>query len=256
MHLNTNAKLTLIITMNIEEFGSNEHFGHSYLFESNDFNIIPHFNDNGEVNIDIKITKFTNFIKNLQLGEISLSSYLEEGGSIMDSYEHYQYGNGYHTSITIPETIVQFGLIKLLREMISIEPECVDLVSNEYSLLSHSIRYGNDDVTDLLLIHGADPNAFGRRGKTSLYHAIMQNDVKIVKKILDNGADPNLKYGLNCSNYLHTALSNCAWIESTDKEIAKIIIKYGGKPQYHLYTEKIKNIYNEIIAEMNKNGEY
>ena len=231
-----------------------------YLLASNDFNELPHFNDEGEPVDNTQIRNFTNFMKSLDSDDSSLESYLEGGGDIRDSYEYYQYGNGEHNIITIPEMIISCGSVKLMREMISIEPEYINMVVRGHSLLSHSINYRCYDITDLLLIHGADPNIQGKRGKTSLYHAINSNDPELVKKLLDNGADPNMRYALPRFNYLYTAIHYNSYARrkeqiKNNKKIIKMLIKSGAKFENKSHFKE-KCIYDEIIAEMNETGEY
>jgi len=249
--------------MDFEGFGFKYHMEPCYLLASNNFIGIPHFNDEGEELDNEQIHRFTNFILSLDSDDISLSSYLEEGGDLMDAYEYYQYGNGDYNIITIPEMIISCGSVKLVREMISIDPDYVNIIVDNYSVLAHSIMYGHNEITDLLLLHGANPNIQGKRGKTSLYHAINRKVPSIVKKLLDNGADPNMKYALPQCNYLYTALINYTWSTLCDKEIilnskkiVKMIIKCGGECQDNLYNDKIRQSYNDIMSEMAESGEY
>lgn len=250
--------------MYFEEFGSVDHLDACYVLASNEFIGLYHYNDDDEPLNDERVNKFKNFIMSLHLQQtVSLYSYLEEGGDIMDHYEYFQYGNGDYNVITIPELIICSGSVKLMREMISIEPEYVNLVVNIYPLLSHSISYGKYEITDLLLLHGANPNIQGKRGKTSLYQAINKQNPEIVKKLLDSGADPNMKYALSMCNYLYTALYNYDYMRRTtsvededSKKIVKMLIKHGVECQNKLYSTTTQNVYDEIIAEMNENGEY
>jgi len=250
--------------MYFEEFGYEDHLDACYVLASNNFIGLNHYNDDGEPLNDERVNKFKNFIMSLHLQKTSsLYHYLKEGGDLMDRYEYYQYGNGDHNVITIPEVIISHGSINLVREMISIDPEYVNLVVDNYSLLSHSISYGKYDITDLLLIHGADPNIQCIRGKTSLYQAINKSNPEIVKKLLDSGADPNMKFALPMCNYLYPALYNyynirrIMGVEDEDiKKIVKMLIKHGVECQNKLYNTNVQNAYDEIIAEMNENGEY
>lgn len=239
--------------MQFEGFGFKYHMDPCYQLGSNYF---PHFNDEGEPVDNIQIKKFTDFINSLDSDDTRLETYLQEGGDLLDSYEYYQYGNGEYNIVTIQEILISLGSVKLLREMISIEPEYINMVVNDHSLLSHSIMYCQNEITDLLLTHGADPNIQGRRAKTALYHAINRNNPELVKKLLDNGADPNLRYALPGLNYLYTAISNNIYdrkdkIEN-NKKIIKMLIKSGAQFDEKLYNNKEKSMYDEIIAEMNE----
>ena len=247
--------------MDFEGFGCENHISPCYLFASNNFIGLPHFNDEGEPVDNEQISRFTNFILSLDSDDnISLETYLEEGGNLLDSYEYYQYGNGEYIIVTIQEIIISLGSVKLMREMISIEPEYINMVVNNHSLLSHSIIYDVNEITDLLLTHGADPNIQGKRGKTALYHAINSNDSELVKKLLDNGADPNMRYALPRFNYLYTAIHYNSYARrkeqiKNNKKIIKMLIKSGAKFENKSHFKE-KCIYDEIIAEMNETGEY
>lgn len=247
--------------MNFEGFGFKYHMDPCYLLASNDFIELPHFNDEGEPVDNTQIKKFTNFILSLDSDNSSLESYLKEGGNLLDSYEYFQYGNGEHIIITIQELIISLGSVRLVREMISIDPEYINiLVVNDHSLLSHSIIYCQNEITDLLLVHGADPNIQGKRSKTSLYHAINSNNPELVKKLLDNGADPNMRYALGGVNYLYTAINYNTYATKekieNNKKIIKMLIKSGAQFYEKLYNNKEKNMYDEIIVEMNETREY
>ena len=250
--------------MYFETFGSETHINPYYSLASNDFIGIHHFTHEGIPVDNEQVKRFTKFMSSLHLDKISLQSYLDEGGDLLDSYSYLQRGNGEFNIITIPETIISCGSVKLMREFIYIEPEYINEIIGGHSILSHSIRYGCYDITDLLLVHGADPNTPGKRCKTSLYHAINQENLDIVKKLLDNGADPNMQYASHGLNYLYTALSRYVYYDYSDcdddilnrKNIVKMLIKHGCECQPILYNSDILKAYVKIIAEMKENGEY
>jgi hypothetical protein len=255
----------IIIHVNIkmysEIFGSKSHISPYYLFASNNFIKMPHFSNEGIPINNEQINRFTKFISSMHLDNISLQSYLDDGGNLYDSYEYFQRGNGDYNIITIPKIIIMSGSVKLIREMIYIEPECVNDIIDNYSILFHAIRYGHDDIINLLLLHGANPNVKGKMGKTSLYQAINKGNPEIVKKLLDNGANPNMQYALSRCNYLYTALYNNAWsyekeIKLNCKKIVKMLIKHGVEYQREMYNTSIQRLYDEIINEMKENGEY
>jgi ankyrin repeat protein len=61
------------------------------------------------------------------------------------------------------------------------------------SLLAHAIRYGRNDVIDLLIEHGANPNGLGRVGEsTPLFIAVIYDDEVAARLLMSHGADPNM----------------------------------------------------------------
>ncbi|MBI9075749.1 MAG: ankyrin repeat domain-containing protein [Desulfatibacillum sp.] len=56
---------------------------------------------------------------------------------------------------------------------------------------------GLQNTVNLLIVRGAQIQARGKRGQTALYLAVFSKNFQIIEKLLDAGADPNLKDDLN-----------------------------------------------------------
>jgi ankyrin repeat protein len=52
---------------------------------------------------------------------------------------------------------------------------------------------GHDEVVELLLAAGADPNLKGDYGRTALVVASLHSHAEVVESLLQYGADPSLK---------------------------------------------------------------
>lgn len=243
--------------MTDHEFGSYHHLNASYSLVSSDFIPLPHFID-GVPNEDVRIKLFIDFVNSIPNESCSLRDYISKGGHISDFYHYILRGCGQWTSITIPETIAEHGSLKLLKEMISIDPAYIDWL-NEYSLLAHCITFNKIDMVEFLLCNGANPNNSGKRNKTPLYQAICSNNLKAVKLLLEHGADPNLTYAMPRLNYLYTALdiycSKQRYLSNhedgsleTAGEIIKLLIAFKGKEQLDKYDEAKQHVYEIFQA--------
>jgi ankyrin repeat protein len=71
-----------------------------------------------------------------------------------------------------------------------------------------------------LIAKGADVNARGSRDETPLYWAAQRGNLKVVKLLIDHGADLNC--GKAFGTVLHVAINN-------NKEIAKLLVEKGAK---------------------------
>lgn len=52
--------------------------------------------------------------------------------------------------------------------------------------------WGDVEYVELLLKHGADPNARDKDGRTPLHYVAFNGHVEIVKVLLEHGADPRI----------------------------------------------------------------
>ncbi|MDM8335571.1 ankyrin repeat domain-containing protein [Wolbachia pipientis] len=59
--------------------------------------------------------------------------------------------------------------------------------------LHEACSRGHGNIVELLLKHGADPNARDEHGESLLHKALSCGHDDIVKRPLENGADPNIK---------------------------------------------------------------
>lgn len=61
------------------------------------------------------------------------------------------------------------------------------------SVLVVAAHSGHPSLVELLLAHGADPNA-NAAGYAALHVAVLRGDVTMIRSLLDNGADPNQRF--------------------------------------------------------------
>ncbi len=92
------------------------------------------------------------------------------------------------------EDIIRRGNIPALEARIAAgssldEPEGVD----KMTALHYAVQYGAEPVVDFLLSKGVNVNAQSSDGNTPLLIATGTDQVNLVQKLLDKGADPNIK---------------------------------------------------------------
>lgn len=93
-----------------------------------------------------------------------------------------------------------------------------ELVSSFHKAASE----GDYDKVKYFLDSGIDVNV-RKSGWTALHWAVIKSHVKIVKLLLENGADPNVK------SYAETTPLILARFAKDGVEIAKLLRKYGAK---------------------------
>jgi ankyrin repeat protein len=88
-------------------------------------------------------------------------------------------------------------------------PRCEELIANGYdpnafdeighTALHYAAEIEHFDIVTLLLSHGADVNAIDVKkiGRTPLSHVAQTCSLKMAQLLLDAGADPTLRIGLN-----------------------------------------------------------
>ncbi len=111
-------------------------------------------------------------------------------------------------------------------------------------MLHHATQYdAYEQVEWLLKLPNINVNSRGHRGKTPLYSAVTRRNIDIVKLLLDNGANPNLKFSMCEYTYLDQAI---------DRYIS--VIKYSYEPREQLLKEyeSIINLLLERGAVTNK----
>ena len=84
-------------------------------------------------------------------------------------------------------------------------------------------RGGREDVVELLLQHGANPNLPDAAGNTALHHAAQEDRRVILRLLLENKGDPNYKNDEGATP-LHTA------IQSPSLRAAELLLKTGANP--------------------------
>ncbi len=89
------------------------------------------------------------------------------------------------------------GDLDTIQRLIKEDPEAVHETSvREDQPIHIACLHKNDTLVRLLIAAGADVNALGDFGKTPLHYAVFEGDdysTKIVKRLLDAGADPNIE---------------------------------------------------------------
>ncbi len=94
---------------------------------------------------------------------------------------------------------------------------------NGVPLLSHAIRQGNEGIMRLLIEHGANVNAVSDdRANTPLMEAATRGDVAVVRRLLEAGADLDLK-----TKYGQTALMLA--VGEARVGVAQLLLEYGAK---------------------------
>jgi ankyrin repeat protein len=114
------------------------------------------------------------------------------------------------------------------------------------TLAAHS---GFEDVAGFLLEKGADPNS-AKAGFTALHEAIMRRDEKMVKALLDHGADPNIPL----QSWTPTRRSSDDWhfeaslvgatpfwlaARFTEPNVMKMLVERGADPKFVHHAEYV-----------------
>ena len=95
-----------------------------------------------------------------------------------------------------------------------------------YTPLSAAVTTHNLEAVQVLLEHNADVNLQNIDGQTPLYGALTgveSKAVRLVRRLLEHGADPNIFHKLDHSTPLHAASSR-GWLEA-----ARLLLSYGAK---------------------------
>lgn len=79
------------------------------------------------------------------------------------------------------------------------------------------------EIAKILVDHGANPNIVEKDGYSTLAFACMYGDSKLVKLLLEAGADPNLKSASWGRPPLHFAATN----KKDPIKIIKLLVKHG-----------------------------
>ena len=96
----------------------------------------------------------------------------------------------------------------------------VNVRKGGWTVLMRVIGEGHAEIAQLLVAHGADPNAKGFSGETALTIAAEHGHVEIVKILLDRGADMNAK-----TNHGYTALHYGS--EYGHRDVVKVLLDAG-----------------------------
>lgn len=100
----------------------------------------------------------------------------------------------------------------------------VNLIASDrgYSAIMDAVWRKNHDITKYLIKKGADLNIISSDGQPLMVLAVGNGDVKIVKLLLENGADPDIKDALDMNARGYAKLFKneeiCALIEEYDRK--------------------------------------
>ena len=93
------------------------------------------------------------------------------------------------------------------------------------------LSLSDEKMLRLLLDNGANPNLSGNTHReTPVQYAIWRNKLDALKILLDNGADPNLETLIFYPN--NTPLKTAIWHDNV--EAVKILLQYGADPNLKL----------------------
>ena len=84
-----------------------------------------------------------------------------------------------------------------------------------------AVQSANIDKVSFLLDHGADMDAHGQHGGTSLHCAAEMGHLDVLKLLLDRGASPNLE----AQGYTPRSIAEAAG----KKRIVALLKKYNGR---------------------------
>ncbi|NQV75031.1 MAG: ankyrin repeat domain-containing protein [Bacteroidetes bacterium] len=128
----------------------------------------------------------------------------------------------YYKKAELAEIILQFvqeisifeasalGKLDLVKEALDQNIQLINGFSEDgFTPLSISSYFGNEDITHLLLLNGADPNIPSNNGYTiyPIHSAVAANYTMITKMLLEAGADINVVQ-MSGATPLHSAASN------------------------------------------------
>lgn len=121
---------------------------------------------------------------------------------------------------------MEISLIKSLLEK-EIDPMYNSII------ISHYVRGGNDEVIEILLKKGADPNGLINgdgliinKCKRLIDYCICYGGISTCKLLLSSGADPSL----DNSNCLSLAFQWACMNRNTSENIIKLLLNYGANP--------------------------
>ena len=102
------------------------------------------------------------------------------------------------------------GKLDIVKEALDQNPQLINSFSEDgFTPLSISSYFGNEDITHLLLLNGADPNIPSKNGYTiyPIHSAVSANYSMIAKMLLEAGADINVVQ-MSGATPLHSAAFN------------------------------------------------
>ncbi|EAT48858.1 AAEL000113-PA [Aedes aegypti] len=130
----------------------------------------------------------------------------------------------------VPSTMAIFRAVKksqpaLIRKLLSIKPELVNVPVNGETFLYQAVRNNNLEVIDLLLEFGANVNlGVPSNSETPLHLAIYNKNIKIARHLLEHGAD------INAGNCIGMTAGHYA-IDTNDLHTLKFVLTHGGSTE-------------------------
>ena len=112
---------------------------------------------------------------------------------------------------------------RLLQKMTEENPGLLEIrYGNGDTPLLDAVRMEEREMVEFLLARGANPNAQGSNGKSSLHYIYDKEDIEIAKLLLDNNASPDIR-NVWGNTPLHIAI-----FRGEDDTIAKLYISRGA----------------------------
>ena len=118
------------------------------------------------------------------------------------------------------------GRLPVVRELVAEDPRRVNAVAADgFQPLGLAAFYGDADVVDFLLEHGAAVNAASANAQKvqPLHSAVAGRHGEIVRMLLEHGADPNARQQKGLTP-LHAAAS------AGRRTFVKMLLQYGADP--------------------------
>jgi hypothetical protein len=163
------------------------------------------FDIDNESLIPIFTNNINSFASEKNLDPACIENYIKVGGNLLDACCAYHYGNG-------DLMYEQFGESAGIYACKENDNRFLEMLQkynyNNFNGILHKAVSLNaiNQVKWLLNLPNIDVNSFGHRGKTPLYYAIRNKSIELVKLLLENGTNPNLKYAMCQNTYLDLAI--------------------------------------------------
>ena len=86
------------------------------------------------------------------------------------------------------------GDVQKIKEILTSHPHLLNAADNKlgWTSLYRAVMCGHLAATEFLLDLGADPNLQDKDGRSPLHQAVDNSQIKLLKLLLKNKADPNL----------------------------------------------------------------
>ena len=171
-----------------------------------------------------------------RLGNVETVHALLAGGADPNAQEK----NGGQTALMW--AIAEQPLLRLPRNWCGTRPTLTPFRKADHSALMFAAR-GDVDSARILLAAGANPNVqIPDWGGTALIIACTMGKTDIVKALLDQGADPNIRDG-NSFTALHAAVRDSDYGEDQAQRTAavatvKVLLEHGADPNVRIHQEK------------------